>query len=350
MLEAYRERFRGSFESHRAYFEELEDDAQAELQKLLDYLGKFEGMLTEPLFVRLIDNLESYHFTEFLTALSCTERLKGALSSADIERYLDVDRLAAATIALTVLEKVGESFEVAVFEMDLDRLVDVFVNPVISMIYQKRGIVHSDYVVWQEPITPAVAFNLLAKGASDDAIERRVSEVFNELNRFRQANPSQKQMMRDMCDPAYYSPEAQAQDAVQEYFIAQLNDAGVLLAATQADLQRLSLEGASTILPDAEKQQLAAQIESDDSYSTRNYVEMMACVDELLSEVKVVDVSAALAERIAREPAAPVVMPAGVAAGMRYSIYGDVPEAAGTGAGDPVCQVSGDDDGRRPLV
>ncbi len=355
MLEAYRERFRSSFESHRAYFDDLDRESQAELQKILVCLDKYEGLLTEPLFTRLIDNLESYHFAEFLTVLSSTEGLKGMLDSVDVNRYLDVDRLAAATRALAILIKADIRFGPAEFAVKLDQLIAVCANPVISMIYGKRGIGYSDYSVWQEPITRDVALLLVVKGASDDAVDRRVSEVFDELNCFRSPNPSQMQMMRDMADAAYYSPEAQAQDAVQDYFVAQLNDDAVTFAATEDNHRRLTREGASAILPPAELYRLVAQIEEGDSYSTRDYKEMMGNVVEMLSAIRSVDLSEALTARMAREAVVTAVVPPGVAASMvRHGLYHQAPETAGAGTGEHMADDCEDADSpgddRRPLL
>ncbi len=331
MLEAYRKRFHSSFESHRAYFDDLDRDSQTELQNILVCLDKYEDLLTEPLFVRLIDALESYHFAEFLTALSSTERFKGRVDSGDVERFLDTDRLTAAIIALDILEKADMRFGLAEFAVKLEQLIAVYANPVINMIYQKRDTGYSDDSVRKEPITAAVAHDLIAKATSDDTIERRVSEAFDVLNRFREENLNLLAMTHDM----YYSPEALAQDAVQDFFIAQLNDPGVLLATTQAGLQKLTREGASHILPLAEQHRLAADIEQNDSYSMRSYKKMMTNVEELLSTIRAVDVSEALAERMAREPA---VVPPGMAATVaRFGVCAEVPETAGTGAGDHMC-------------
>ncbi|MDF1761562.1 MAG: hypothetical protein P1U40_13600 [Coxiellaceae bacterium] len=355
MLEAYRERFRRSFESHRAYFDGLDRESQAELQNILVCLDKYEGLLTEPLFVRLIDSLESYHFAELSTLLSSIERLKGTLDSGDIVSYLAEERLAAATIALAILIKADIRFGPAEFAVKLDQLIAVCANPVVSMIYGKRGIGYCDYSVWQEPITQGVALRLVVKGASDDVVERRVSEVFDELNCFRSPNPSQMQMMYDMADPAYYSPEAQAQDAVQGYFVAQLNDDAVSFATTLANHRRLTREGALAILPPAELYRLVAQIEEGDSYSTRDYKEMMGNVAEMLSAIRSVDVSEALTARMAREAVVTAVVPPGVAASMvRHGLYHQAPETAGAGTGEHMADDCEDADSpgddRRPLL
>ncbi len=261
MLDTWQARFPGVFENYPQVMEADEKTLNT-LDQLLNQLGS-KGLINQCSLPKVLKVWSSYCRESFIALLN---QVLSDKTFKDVLEQINYDFGFCHAIDLFELSRLDYDKN----RQDLIMLTHLFANPLCRVIYDARLRCFSDYTETSEPISQKHATSLI-KTLRDLEGEYRYEYFFNQLAKLRSFPPTQKYIDSIVIDIRYMLVEA------FRLYCASIANSNVYIETHRLiQLSRQNSEPyAAQRLLDLIKYDVAAEIESMDLYSDREYQQLM---------------------------------------------------------------------------